>query len=209
MKIYQGIAERAFKIHDDISFSKTLFPGIEDIKDYLYAYCVYIDNAKITPIFGHVTNTIEEIGTFSFKDYLEKYMTNDFQQLIFLLDSYHCSIRKYQKLIDPTNRYSFQKYDVVDSLLSNSVGVLLWHYQIENLFNLFYNCKDKIVKLRKGINHKKLDAFNIAGSLRLNDCISLEDVIDERMIYKNTCYPNHLGAFRLFKYLNKQAGDIC
>jgi hypothetical protein len=201
MDQHKGIVEKVFEIHDNLQLAENLFPEIENINDYSHAYSVYINNGGIAPLFGYISTTMEQKEVFGFKEYLAEYETNNFMDLLFLVDAYHCSIRRFQRLIDH-NQHNFNENDVVDSILKDSKGILLWHHQLENLFSLFYVDRDQAVKLRKDVNKKVADVFDLADTLRFAEGHSLKDIIDERMIYQNTCYPNFKGSLTLFKYLS-------
>ena len=86
--------------------------------------------------------------------------------------------------------------------MHDSKGILIWHYQLENLLGLFFNAHDRVVELMRDINAKKVESMNLTENLRFDEKISLNDILSERMIFFNTVYPNSNGAFQLFKHLN-------
>jgi hypothetical protein len=85
--------------------------------------------------------------------------------------------------------------------LAGSKGILLWHYQLEQLFACIYRNPDKTKELRKALNQKKVEVFHLAESLIFKQARSLKHVITERLVFSVTSNANFPGALALFDHL--------
>ena len=124
---------------------------------------------------------------------------DEFQDLLFHLDSYYLAIQSLGHPFQWEN-HQFQEIKVVDDILGRSKGILLWHYQLEQLFGCFYRDHQKAVEARKAVNQKKAEVFDLAEKLKFEPGTSLNDIIWDRMVFSTTCYPNFRGTFTVFNH---------
>jgi hypothetical protein len=195
--------EQVFEIHPNVELARVLFPFLENIEDYQFAHCIYLDDKKL--ITGAVfTSPPEKPSTGfrnDFRDYLDKTNPGTFTDLLVRVDLYdgvirgHCAL---PDLVDLTYR-QFPRIPMVNELLEMSSGLLLWHHQLESLFALFLTDHARIVDARRGINMKNPEAFRLAKSLKLDENLTLEDIILERMILGAVKFPNIHGANILYR----------
>jgi len=204
MKKLEMIKEKVFEIGKDLELARRLFPDLETVESFRYGYSVYIENDRIRPVFGSISDNLRENVGVGFKDdfraYLAKHQPAGFLELLFLLDVYFQSRQKFGYPVD-WDQYQFQKLEVVDEILAGSKGILLWHYQLEQLFGCFYLNPDKALEARKAVNAKKAEVFDLAEKLKFEPGTSLNDIIWDRMVFSVTCYPNLTGAVTLFRDL--------
>ena len=204
----ETIKERVFNVRKHPDLAKKLFPEFGSIKTSFFkkAYAIYIDDGIITPVCGYLTDWSKKAEEPGFKDgfraYLARYRPENFADTLFVLDAYFLSM---QSLGYPYRWEfcKFKKVEVVDDILGESKGILLWHHQMEQLFSCFFQEYDKDVELRKAVNKKGTEIFELAERLKFDYETTLNDVIRERMIFPVTCNPHFSGAHTLFRHLNK------
>lgn len=201
MKLPRALKERVFEIALEPELAKALFPEIKVLDRHRYAYAVYFAKpARL--ILGHVSNTLPggwKPGFMQdFREFIMRHPPRSFMDTVFLLDFYNFNATRLHHRYDP-NRLDFSPIGIVNDMLKDSRGVLLWHFQLENLIRLFVRDSEKVTRLRKGINAQMRSAYDAAKDMRLGN-ESLADIITERMLFFGTCYPNVRGALALFDY---------
>ncbi len=202
MRAPKTLKERVFEIAAEPLLAKMLFPEIGSLDRHKYAYAVYLAKERPELVLGHVTSTLPEgwhLGYMrDFRDFITFHPPRSFTDLAFLLDFYHFNATRLHHRYDP-NRLTFSPIGVVNDMLKESRGVLLWNHQLENLIRLFVADSVKVDRLRKGINAQRRSAYDAAKGMLLEKT-SLADIITERMLFFNTCNPNVRGALALFGY---------
>ena len=177
MRKFEMLKERIFEVKEDLELTKKLFPDLGDLESYKYAYAIYIDKGRLEPVCGYLTDDLRGNQEPGFKDdfraYLGKYQPASFFDLLFLLDVYYQSMQKFGYPVD-WDHYQFKKLEVVDDILASSNGILLWHYQLEQLFSCFYRDPEKTVEARKAVNQKRAEVFDLAGKLKFELGTSLK-----------------------------------
>ena len=196
----EGITEGIFDVERDFELVRRLFPEVDDVAAYKYAYAVYISNPNIHLIFGDLTieRTDQSGHRTGFQAHLKKHQPKSMTDLVFLIDSYHLGLKRPGYTLDSGQ---FRDMGVVDQILKDSKGILLWHYQLDHLFGCFYRDWNKVVELRRDLNRKKTEVFDLGENLKFDQVTTLNDVIRERMIFSITSYPNFKGGLALFQHL--------
>lgn len=202
---FETIKERVFKLRKNPELAQELFPEFGSLKaSFKHAYAIYIDDGIITPVCGYITNRLKKNQEPGFKDdfraYLERYRPENLEDTLFLLDSYNLS----SQALGYPYRWEFCKFKhvkAVDDILAESKGILLWDHQMEQLFARFFPDYDKDIELRKAVNQKRPEVFDLAEKLKFDYGINLKDVLRERMIFSITCMPHYTGAKILFSHL--------
>lgn len=168
-----------------------------------YAYAIYIDDNKKTIIDCRIfTEAVdfEQLGfSNKFEDFIQSNQPKCFNDILFLLDIYHCNTKHFPRVsVADIQNTKFTYVPIVDELLKESKGFLIWKHQLENLYLLFNHNREEVDKFCSGISALKTpEIFNIAKSLKFDNGISLEDVINERMALSFVKRPNIRGAFEL------------
>ena len=171
------IKEEVIKISSNLGLITALFTEIEDVERYDYAYVVYLDKPQPLLITGHLfyadgrEEQLLRTGK-GFKEFLEGHTPRNFADTLFLLHMFPH---------EDFAHYCFGDQPIISDILRESRGVLLWHYQLENLFRLFYLDNDKVVNLRKAINAKENAAYELSRALAITQ-VSLYEVVKERMV---------------------------
>lgn len=201
MKLPRTLKERVFEIVREPELAKALFPDIKDVESYQYGYAVHLAKpARL--IIGHVSNTLPEGWKpgfmHDFREFITRHPPRSYYDTVFLLDFYHFNATRMHHRYAP-NRLDFSPIGTVNDMLKDTRGVLLWHYQLENLIRLFVTDPEKVSQLRKSINAQRRSAYGAVKGVWLGDSC-LADIITERMLFFNTCYPNVGGALALFDY---------
>ena len=196
----EGIRERIFDVKKESELVMKLFPEVDDVMGYESAYAVYVSNDDIHPIFGDLSTkrADEWRPRTGFQAHLKKHQPKCLTDLVFLIDSYHLGVNRPEYSLDSG---LFRDMGVVDDILKDSKGTLLWHYQLDHLFGCFYQDWNRVIELRKDINRKKTEVFDLAEKLKFAQGTTLNDVIRERMIFSVTSPPNFRGALVLFQHL--------
>lgn len=202
MRVPKTLKEQVFEVAAEPELAHALFPEIPGLDEFKYAYAVYLSKERPELVLGHVANMLPEgwkPGFMrDFRDFITFHPPRSFTDLAFLLDFYHFNAVRIHHRYEP-NRLVFSPIGVVNDMLKESRGVLLWHYQLENLLRMFVSDNGKVARLRKGINAQRRSAYDAARGMKLEQT-SLADIITERMLFFNTCNPNARGALALFGY---------
>jgi hypothetical protein len=211
------IKEESFPAKDK-PWLKKFFPTRCLERDW-YAHCIYTDfEGEIKLIWGSVSDCLEDERGNGFKHYIKKRRSNRFYEILLLLDLYTGSLLKESDSepypIDPatiTNQFIQVKSsmgEVVTDLLKESKGIILWHYQFENLLNLFIMDRADVLSIRKGINTKEVSVFNRLERFHIDGSLTLIDFIMDRMYLGHTVYPNIRGAYLLYDLLKQDPQQI-
>ena len=185
-----------------------------DIPDDYTVKCIYAEiNGEIsivsaTAMAGPFPLTPEEEKSMGndFTSYIRKHRPSNFKDLLLLLTLYPVDLEGEIKRHKPLES---SIGDVIEALLGESKGILLWNYQMENILSLFINDRDEILAVRKGINAKKPDAFSMARKMWIDRETTLEDLIINRTLggYKCTRDPDLQGALELYRILGQHKGE--
>jgi len=76
----------------------------------------------------------------------------------------------------------FRKNIIVDEMLADSKGFLLWNYQLENLIGLFCFDTTKPLEMRKKLNLKNDEYLQKAKEMEFANNFSLYDLLIQRTI---------------------------
>jgi hypothetical protein len=181
-------------------------PDVFDDEDYNYAYCLYIrlETKKIllkSDLFSAKPKKFDlmTIGNGQFINYLREYSPKDFEGLLFLIDAYPINIKALRE--DFCHGQS-PLFEVVESILKPSQGIILWHYQLENILKLFFH-PTEVELLRRGFCAKKPETLEKLESISIDHSLSLVDFISNRMyVFRQyTKSPNIKGTYELFRWL--------
>lgn len=190
------LKEQVLKISVNLSLISTLFTEIEDVGHFDYAHVVYLDEPRLLLITGHLFHADgreEHLLKWKkeFKEFLKANKPESFWDTLFHLHIFPCG---------DFDKYRFGNVPIISDILRESRGFLLWHYQLENLFRLFYLDNDKAIKFRKAITAKENEAYELSKSLMVGR-VSLYEIIKERMVFGFTMFPNMRGACNLYNSL--------
>ena len=136
-------------------------------------------------------------------NYLNKHKPENFIETLFLLDLYTISCpvkceRDPDKITKNFSRLDSAKGMVIRSLIKDTRGILLWHYQLENILNIFINDRYDVYMIRKGIMKNNSESFERIDKLYVNATLTLKNFICDRMHFGHTVFPNVHGAYVLY-----------
>jgi len=175
-----------------------------------YAYCIYTERtSEIKLIHGTLVNPSVmadwDRERNAFAPYIEKYHPRSFKETLFYLDLYP---HKPEEIIGDFRAGRSTTAGVIESMLKDTRGVLLWHHQLEDMINLFVRDRTEIMALRKGINAKRPEAIKFLTQINIEKNLTLLDFIQNRMIRGYTRYPNVTGASVLYGLLCSAEGNF-
>lgn len=201
------IKEEIFPVEDKSWIAK-FFPEKlfgKPIQGRWYADCIYMERqGDIKLIKGSlIPDCKEEAERDVFVKYIQRYNPQSFKEILFFLDLYSIElpdIRSYQ----PKSKMA----EVIESILEDSRGLLLWHHQLEDIISLFVRDRNNVVSIRKGVNAKRNEYIEALKQFKIDETTTLLEFINERMIGGHTRYPNIQGAFVLYELLNRDETKI-
>tara|TARA_Y100000294_G_scaffold138903_1_gene132329 strand:- start:1068 stop:1751 length:684 start_codon:yes stop_codon:yes gene_type:complete len=208
MKNLDKIKETLFRIEpNNISFIKKMLPMYAsqiDRKECSHAHIIFIDDDSKAFIDGVIFQADEdetfEQGT-KFRNLIESRQPDCLKDLLLLLEIYCCDMAYAHKYREKFNNPSFRAIRVVDELLKESNGFLLWDYQIINLYCLFDEDPKKADNFLKQFNQKSPGFWNTARKLIFDNGITLEKTVLERSILGHVKTPKLKGAYNLYRLL--------
>lgn len=122
--------------------------------------------------------------------------------LVFLLDFYHVNATRMGHRLRP-DRCLSMPMDILENLLPESRGFLIWHFQLENLIRFFVAENSEATRLLKEINAGKSETHGLIGTYRLSSETSLLELITEKRVFCTTCRPNVHGALALVAHFEQ------
>lgn len=200
----QHVTERVWTPASDQTFTDAMFAGtaLADTADQPdgHALAVYLDGEAPMRVFAHFTATHPPGLRDDFRRHWQRHAPQQFSDVAFVIDTYRLGLL-WSRPVEL--EHDFQALPVVDDLLRNSHGILLWHHQLENLYRLFEIRTGEAAAFRKGINAKKVEPAEIAKQMHFASGRSLIDVIRKRMIFGVTSYPSLRAARLLYNAANR------
>lgn len=237
LKNVNKLKERTFKISSNRKlFDKLFGKGYYNAKNGTYAYAVYTSNFKL--IVGYQFKHKNGLGL-NFKkeltSFINLYAPESYKDFLFFLDAYQMSgkptfpcCKPWHPTMKELLSKKYTKHVVIDAILSESRGSLIWEYQLENLIKYFQDrgwdkIKEKIIGyynytflnwdskeepqpgviywLRHGFSYQKPYYCNLLKKMKFNRKLSMFDVLKERMIKGFVHRPNVSRAEILFRTL--------
>lgn len=172
-----------------------------DISKYKYADVDYLEeNNSISIIRTDLAH--KPYVTLKPNDRLQTCISNlynpTFNELLFVatLLPYHES-----EIMNPIPENSFESKtsNLIDELLKDTKGYLVYHHQLEQLNVIANSCSmPEALAIRKEIGKKGIQALQLLDNLII-DKQSLLQIMEERMFNQFTFYPNFRGALILSK----------
>jgi hypothetical protein len=204
------IVERIIRIKYEPELIKTLFSWQGSIRRFKFAYVVYVNNSTKSFIEGTWSNSLSEVKRWvGFKKVLSIFLKKNnylnFTDLLFFLDIYN-RCKNYHIEISHIYDRKFKRNQIVDDILRDSRGFLLWDYQLKSLIRLFYLSNDVSEMYRGLLSHSKKH-WNFTKNLMLGENFSLYNVLTDRMLldeHVTVCAPRYKWALNLFNALRQK-----
>jgi hypothetical protein len=195
------IKEEIFPIEDKPWIAKFFPEKLFDkpIQGRWYADCIYMERqGDIKLIKGSlIPDCKEEAERDVFVKYIQKYKPQSFKEILFFLDLYSIELPDINRLYQSKSKMA----KVIESILEDSRGLILWHQQFEDIISLFVRDRNSVVSIRKGINAKRNEDIEILKQFKIDEITTLLEFINERMLRGHTRYPNIQGACVLYELL--------
>ncbi len=218
LKNIDKIKEATFKI----SSNRKLFDGLYGRACYSshfkYAYVAYTKDKKF--LWGHQTHEKKELVT-SFKkelaDFIKLYNPSSFKDFLFFMDAAPSSLDDLS--ISKIAKRVYRKYEIVDFVLSESRGFLLWDYQFRQLLNLLWNkgweevrniiktdpkavhTDDPYHQVISGLFNNRKFYWEMMTLLKFSKDYTMYDVLKERAIKRWISNPRIERAYMLYKII--------
>jgi hypothetical protein len=136
-----------------------------------------------------------------FEAYLDGLHGRSFSDAIYAVETYYQAKRTGCGLPDP---YPLRPAEpVIDDLLRESRGWLLWQFQLENVCGLFMSSRTRAMEFRRRLNQRHPDAWREAARMRTMSGRTLDDVLEERMVFGQAVPGLWKSGSVLFEYLKR------
>jgi hypothetical protein len=216
MKGLDKIVERVMKVSEEPKFirEKFVFWEEEELSKCTHARVIYAElpNNRLfidgyvmeQKDFEHFEKGIRLGPKEDFRNFLQSGHPKTFNDVLVLLTIYF-SLEDHSTV--DNNRYALPlkpfplKDPIVDSILYESKGYLMWKYQLEKFIGLFESDIDVINRLTPMIRLRKHLGFEWLKTKFIRKGISLKNVFEERMILDRVYQPKMHSAFRLYNVL--------
>ena len=120
----------------------------------------------------------------SLEEYLKGKSFYSFRELVFAIDMYQ--MEKYSNSKVNHRSLKFTSHWVLDAVLEQSKGILLYHSQLEQLLIPFCGYWNSAINHRKAINQKQPWVSHRLYKFKFDENMNLLEVIRERMIFNAT-----------------------
>lgn len=193
----------------------------EEDERYLYAYAIYVEHGNSITIMDWCCSYEEMVAPrITFQDLITRLAPKTWKDLKFGLALYgmgigewttpECHAKRGPFWRDPLRNWpKFRPNKLVDALLDDSHGAVLWAEQLHSLYILCDPDRQVAIQFRKALHAGKLEARERLRDLHFADGTSLGDVIDERMVFGSTNHPDYLAfAFLVEHFVRKSPQSI-
>ena len=203
MSCWDRLVEEIIEVRGNVGRVRALFPSLDDVERFDYAHCITLDHKTV--VVGKLVSSLDEPPLMglqdNFRDLLETAHPESFSDLLLMVELYDGAMSGTLGLAELLDLISRKPpgIPVVDEVLAMSRGFLLWRHQLESLFGLFVEDTSHLPELCRGINQRRVEAFQLARSLKFSESLSLEDLIRERMVLNHVKVPNIHGANILYE----------
>lgn len=173
-----------------------------------HAYALYVESGdRVAMLDWFVFSTESAPPRIPFRDFITRLAPKTWKEVVFGFSLYQRCIpewtmpdrcvRKDPLWIDPIQNWPrFRPTKIVDALLNDSRGGLIWAEQLHGLYLVCDANREAAIRFRKALHGRRPEAQAQLDDLHLPDGTSLEEVIDERMLFGFTRHPDY-AAFAL------------
>ena len=201
------LRERVWTPDSDPTFTTTMIPDWRaeppTALSSVFGYAAYVEGVPPRPVLIYLSSSREDVadGEVRFlQTFLDQSPPRSYMDALFLLDYFLNEGPCVENVPDPRS-LRFPARDVVDGLLRDARGMLLWSYQLEALIRLAGLAGTETACLRRDVSARRADALDRLKQLRIPGGETLFDVAMERMRYGYVISPNYRGAAALWAAL--------
>jgi hypothetical protein len=207
----KGLRQEVWEIAKEPGRLSRLCPearSCEEDECIFYAYAFYVEHGNHIIMMDWLCSEEEMVvPRITFQELITRLAPRTWKDLMFGLELYkmviiewttpECSAKKDPFWSDPLGNWpKFRPNKVVDALLAGSRGAVLWAEQLHSLYILCDPDRGAAIRFRKALHAAKIEACERLRDLHFADGISLEEVINERMVFGHTRHPDY-RAFAL------------
>lgn len=215
------IQEVKFKISSNRKLFDELF-GKDCYSPYFkYAHVVYVADRKF--IWGNQTQSKKELSANfidELSDFIKLYNPSSFKDFLFFIDA--CPRYMHDPSIKRLAKWKYKRYELVDLVLEESHGLLLWEYQFRQLLTLFWEKQWKHIKeiikvdpkavhayddpyyqLTSGLFNRRKFYWDMMKWMKFSENFSMYDVLKERAVKQQIVNPHIERAYSLFNFLKE------
>ena len=173
------IVETRWALAERLDLTSLHFPeSVEWDFGTLYGLSVCLEGESYVPLIRQAsTHFFTPLP--SFRDHLRAYRLDSLYAAARAIDEFALLQYREDKQRAPT--LAFAQVPIIEEVLRDSGGVLLWHYQVERLYILFTGDIEGAVDFRRQI--LKYRDYTQAHQLKLTCGTTLENVLREREWY--------------------------
>jgi len=176
-----------------------------------HAYCLGVDcgnGRELVRSFTFSDPTPERIGAVDgFREHLARVSPKGYWDYVFALDTYDhlCPESRRFRTDDPEPKLSPEASAIVEPILSQSRGFILWHFQLEHLIGLFDARAERCRTLRQDFNAKRPNAEAWMAKQLIDRNRTLYNFVVGRTLICGTLVPSLEGALALSRALASDA----
>ncbi len=137
--------------------------------------------------------------------YLDEF---DLKRLLLLCSTYMLAVNPEwldcpMKSILPVSNTMNENHSLINEELTDTKGWLVYHHQLEALYSMASGFGNIAANdFRRNVAKKKPEAIQQLNSLKFSNGQSFRQMMDERLLWESTIFPNYSGAGTLFEYVN-------
>lgn len=202
MAVWRAILTKTGPVQDDPGLVKVLFPYFVPANEFSFITAAYLNLGKPVTLAGFIDQKpIDPQPIERIRPFLAMAAPKTFQEALFSIDFFQACLISGADPFGLWGDWNFEAEPKTDSLLTDSHGLLLWNQQLEALFARGGFGLEESRLLRKMVNAKRPQAFDMAEKVVLGPGLNLARLMDDRMAFRFVLAPNLAGAKALFRLI--------
>jgi hypothetical protein len=212
MKKANNIVEEFIKLSDRDDISKMLrvstayYDDNREIhEDFPYCYVVYAGSGSTAKLISsHLSKEYDASIQNKFAEIIESQQPQTFNDCVYITTIFD----PFAIYTSSQNRNPFERItssnSIIDSILEESLGNLVYHHQVEILYRMHNGCTpEKAQIFRKELWKRKDWAIAESDIIQMYDGSTLSEILQKRLLFDFTFFPSYLGGMNLFLCFNK------
>jgi len=200
-----------FKRIKECTFAVNQIPeNLMDLRDQhpdepaKYAHVIYLDeNTPQIISVKWMASKPERIGELdTFRTHIREFIPLNYTDIRFFLTLYEWNGIN-EQILDRSTPLSFQfeiEFGLLDEFLAESYGLLVYDYQLEELYRMYNPNITEAVSFRKGVNRRDAEVLEYAKSMVIGSEFSLFSILQDRIYLNSVVHPNSKGSAILYEY---------
>ena len=212
LKVPGELKEEVWETRTNPDLLRRLCPEDADGCSWVtHAYALYLDTkTNLIPLTCIQSSREIVMPRITFAGLIEQLDPHTWQELVFGCAVHDLCIMEWTDAVfgehgavweNPiANWPDFNPNPIVDEMLKDSRGAIIWAHQIHALYSLFDSQVEKMLEFRKILNAKMSDRLREHEGRHFIDGRDLMEIIEERMIFGHTDYLNVRKASVLWRH---------